>query len=118
MSQALSLRGKQGRTGGAYTHGDLVLIEDDVVGEASVVHPGHGLAGLDGHGGRLEHQGTAVSASLDGGVGVGSQGQGQGGHSHTSELGDLLQVAQVTTRGTPKSTTLVKPGWSRPAADE
>lgn len=33
----------------AATHGGLVLIEDDVVGEASVVHPAHALASLHTH---------------------------------------------------------------------
>lgn len=80
------------------TYWDLVLIEHDVVWVASVVHPGHRVTGLDGHGGGVEDQGTAVSASLDGDISVSSQGQCQGGHSHTSELSNLLQVEKESRR--------------------
>lgn len=50
------------------TYGDGVLVEDNVVGEASVVHPGDALASLDGHCGGHELQSTAVCTELDGGI--------------------------------------------------
>lgn len=81
-----------GQGPGDGTHGRSILIEDDVVGEAGVVHPGHALASLDGHGAGLERQGTGVSAELDGGIGIGSHGKSQGGHSNTRGLGHLLEA--------------------------
>lgn len=72
---------------GRAAYGDLVLVEDNVVGEASVVDPLDGVTGLDGDVGRLEDQGAAVAAQLNGG-GVSAQGEAQSGDADTSDLGD------------------------------
>lgn len=42
----------------AASHRHFVLVEHNVVGEASVVDEGHGLALGNGQGGGLEHQGA------------------------------------------------------------
>lgn len=72
------------------TYGDFILIEDDVVGEASVVDPCDALAGLDGHAGGLEGQSTVVSAQLHCGICLGRQGQGQAADANSCGLSDLL----------------------------
>lgn len=41
---------------GVGTRGNGILIEDDVVREAGVVHPGNGIALGDGHGGGVENK--------------------------------------------------------------
>eukprot|EP00976_Prorocentrum_cordatum_P079364 1183520-Prorocentrum_minimum.AAC.3 len=73
------------------TYGDRVLVEDDVVGEATVVHEGDLLALGNGDGGGLEHERTGVRAELDGGS-VGGGGQGQGQSTGSSGLHDSQQA--------------------------
>ena len=46
---------------------DGVLIKDNVVGEANIVGPGHGLASLNGDSGRVEDEGAAISSKLHAG---------------------------------------------------
>ena len=70
----------------AVSYGDLILIEDDVVGETNVVDPVNALSGLDGHVGGLEHQGTTVSSQLHSGS-VGAEGKAHSGDAEASSLG-------------------------------
>jgi len=53
-----------GKGVGVGTSGDGILIEDDVVGEAGVVHPGNGIALGDGHGGGVEDKSTCKQRRL------------------------------------------------------
>ena len=72
-------------------HRNLILIEDNVVGEPNVVHPGHGLPSLDGHAGGVKDQASTVGTKLHCGC-VGSKCEGQGGHADSSGLRETLHV--------------------------
>lgn len=49
-----------------FTHRDLILVEDNVMREASIVLPGHAVTSLDRDICRLEHERAGVAAHLNG----------------------------------------------------
>lgn len=77
------------------THGDVVLVEDNVVGIASVVDPCDLLASLDGDSRGVEDESTRVSAQLHSGIGVGRQRQGQAADANYCGLSDLLHGRSI-----------------------
>lgn len=69
----------------------------------SVVGPRHGLASLDGHGVRVEHQAAGVGAKLHVG-GVRRQRQTQGGDGHTCRAPPGISAPQLDV-GMPQDLT-------------
>lgn len=89
------------------TGGNVVLVEHNVVGEATVVQEGHRLALGDGDVSRLEHESAGVGAELHGGsVGGCGEGQGEGtgsdglyhGSENISQLGSQFASAKNTQK--------------------
>ena len=54
------------------THWDLILIEDNIVGEANIVDPLDWVSGTDGDIWGVEHKATSIRSQLDS-CGIGTQ---------------------------------------------